>query len=101
MGGSGEMQLTNFEKQIVTILLEHGYIPSEQARTLLGTKDKIVLKKANFPNLRPLLCSYMSAFHHGMYRGGMCWVSLITYKKKGQFQEFIKLCKLPESSMKV
>ena len=83
-------ELTDIESWILKEILEHGCCVSEEAKKKLNiSKPKKALTKQNFPNIRNKLYSYMTAFSHGMYRGGFQWVSVIDFK--GTKEELKKL----------
>ncbi|MFA5299872.1 MAG: hypothetical protein WC389_16935 [Lutibacter sp.] len=81
--------LTDFELQIAKIILKDDHIATSEARKILNVSDKMILTKANFPNIRHLLYSYMTAFHKGMYRGGMSWICVITTNDRNQLQNLV------------
>jgi len=82
--------LSDIELRVVKVILSDGCIPSGTVREWLNSKDRIILTKTNFPNIRHLLYSYMTAFRKGMYRGGMSWVCVISAKDNKVFQDFIE-----------
>ena len=82
--------LTDIELKVATEIMENGCIVSARVREMLNSNNRIVLTKTNFPNIRHFLCSYMTAFREGMYRGGMAWVCVITAKDSISFREFIE-----------
>ena len=85
------MNLTEKETETLKLLKVRGEISSERLKMLFGTeKGKKALTKKNFPNIRHLLYSYMTAYSHGMYRGGFQWVSVVSWKGKyGDFEKFL------------
>ena len=85
------MNFTDIEIKLMKRLLEHE-VTSGEVKEWFGIdtyKGKALTKK-NFPNIRYKLYSYMTAYHHGMYRGGFCWVSVINWKDGiSDLREFI------------
>lgn len=82
--------MTEIEKRVAKEILFNHYILSSEVRKMIGTDRRIVLTKDNFPNIRHLLSSHMTAFRRGMYRGGMKWVSVISAKDEDALREYLK-----------
>jgi hypothetical protein len=86
-------KLTENELAIARLILndENNEITSSYVRFLLGIPNRIVLTKGNFPNIRHLLYSYMTAYSYGMFRGGFKWVCVISIKsgKKDDLQTIV------------
>lgn len=73
--------LTDKERIVLDIIIQNKEITSEALKDLFGVPHGLghgkVLTKKNFPNIRQYLKSHMTAYRHGMYRGGFCWVSVV------------------------
>jgi len=79
--------MTEIERRVIAVLLSGAReIPTSQVRGWLKTGKRVVLTKNNFPNIRHLLESHMTAYRHGMYRGGMSWVCVIAPKNEKHFE---------------
>ena len=86
--------LTDIELKVSKVILDDDCIPSGEVRKLLKSSNRIILTKANFPNIRHLLYSYMTSFHPGHYRGGQAWVCVIATKDRELFEKEIMELKI-------
>jgi len=85
--------MTDIEQRVVRTLLAGAQeITSAQIREWLQTSQRIVLTKKNFPNIRHLLESHMTAYRHGMCRGGWQWICVVAPKDWEQFKREVGSC---------
>lgn len=75
------VELTDKEREVLRQLKERdNELPSKHLKAIFGTEGRRpALTKANLPNIRPRLRSFMTAYHKAMCRGGYAWVSVVEW----------------------